>query len=92
MKNDLKVVIGKIIIDSKVNDPKVIELISQVTTDYARLSARVLAGEDVAKELAVVDAITLSMEREQKRIIGNALSLWISTTLNAVLINLVTPD
>ncbi len=87
--NSFKTVVGRIIVDTKITDPERIALVTRVATDYAALSARALAGEEIAKELAIADATTKNLERELKQAIGNNLSMWISSTLQGVLVNLV---
>lgn len=91
MSTPLSVVIGKIIIDSKITDPEHIALVTRVTTDYASLSSRAIGGEDVAAELAIVEASIANIDAATRKAIGTNLSLWISTMLQGILVQLVIP-
>lgn len=92
MNSELQAVIGRIIIQTKVTSSERIALITRVTTDYANLSSRALAGEDVETELALVQASVLNLDRATRKVIGDQLSQWISATLQSVLINLIATE
>lgn len=72
-------------------DPETIALVSRVTTDYTMLAARKLAGEDVAKELAITEASLRNLDRAARNTIGQQVSSWVSSNLQSIMIGLLVP-
>ena len=67
--------------DAGLTDPKQIELVARVTVDFTQLQARAAAGEDVAEELAIVNATAMNIAENVRNVMANQLSRWFATLL-----------
>jgi len=72
-----------------VTDPEKIEMISRVTVRYGELQSRALSGEDVAQDLAVIEATALSLDSATRRAIGNEIQSFATTALSGILTRLL---
>ena len=54
-----------------VTDPQILELAIRTTLDASQLQARAAAGEDVEKEIAIVQATALNLSEHVRNLIGN---------------------
>lgn len=81
MNRDIEAVLNQIKVDAGLNDPATVLLVSRVLVDYSALQARAVAGEDVARELAIVAATAANLDEHTRQVVQSTFQLWLQNLL-----------
>lgn len=79
--NDLRAMLERIKARVGANDPERLALAVRVAMDAAALQARALSGEDVAGELAIVEATARNLDDLARQAIGAELLAFATNVL-----------